>query len=324
MRITVLLNSIILIFFTFVLLTGTCDDSGVTDPGSGDTTKTDPNDTTKTDPNECSLHGIFEITFKEFESPPTLIGAFKNGPTPSKVFETAETDGDCKLVVPTHPFCEDCNGVCVANDSCQPFPDQISSVGTVTVNGLKTADGATSFSMEPSVRGYYQAPGLAFDLFSEGDEITVSVGGTTAISPFSLDVKGICRLNVLNDTIWMRDGESIDLRWDPPNIPGISTIFVKIDISYHGGTKAKIECETEDDGELTIPAHLLDKLKVYGMAGFPEIEISRRATSTDECGGVKLVIIDKVAKYLEIPGVISCNGDGECPDGQTCIDRLCQ
>ncbi len=68
-----------------------------------------------------------------------------------------------------------------------------------------------------------------------------------------------------------------------------------------------------------VPASLLDQLKALGISGFPKVEIARRAVgSTDPPAQVDLVVESMVTGLLDIPGVVSCNGDDDCPQGQTC------
>ena len=85
-------------------------------------------------------------------------------------------------------------------------------------------------------------------------------------------------------------------------------------------------CESPDSGSLDVSASLLDQLKELGLSGFPKIEVARRTMgSTDPPAQVDLVVESRVTKFLEIPGVTSCNGDGDCPGGQTCRpDFRCQ
>jgi hypothetical protein len=98
-----------------------------------------------------------------------------------------------------------------------------------------------------------------------------------------------------------------------------------INLSYHGGTKGKIECDCEDNGSLVIPASLLDQLKALGISGFPKIEIARRSIGTNAAAHADIVIESKVIKMLKVPGLVSCNGDEECPSGQSCQgDLRCQ
>ncbi len=260
----------------------------------------------------------------------SVLGRMYDGPTPSAVvWEELAASGDCRLLVPRVPFCEQSCGsaaACVEDDSCQPYPTAI-SVGTVTVTGLRTTAGASTFSMEPVLNSYQPAGGIvvAYPPSSEGDTVTFAASGNPPVPAFSIAARGISPLEVLNDTIVLADGQPIDLQWTPPALPDITTISVVIDVSHHGGTKGKVECDCEDDGSLEVPATLLDQLKALGVSGFPKLEITRRAVGTDTTVHANLVIESKVTRYLEIPGLVSCNGDEDCPNGQTCQpDFRCQ
>jgi hypothetical protein len=215
--------------------------------------------------------------------------------------------------------------MCVEDDTCQPYPAVV-TVGTVDVEGLRTTDGATSFSMDP-VAGNYQPMGvtLEYPAFSEGDAITFSAAGEDSAPAFTLETEGISQLEVLNQSIELADGQAVTLNWTPPGQTGIADIYVKLDISHHGGTKGMIECNTGDTGSLELPAGLLDQLKALGISGFPSIVVNRKAVGSS--GRVDLVIISTVERYVEIPGLVSCNCPvnepcPECPTGQTCQDDL--
>lgn len=270
--------------------------------------------------------GAFQVTLEEKGGYTSVLGRMYDGPyPPSWFFEEIAASGSCRLYKRIFPFCDPgCggSGVCVKDDSCQPYPSAL-DIGTVTVSGFRTNDGKTSFSMDPLNKNY-QYTSIAFPPCNEGDVITLSAAGSSSMSGFTLNIKGISPLTLLNDTINLIDGQPIDLRWTPPTVTGISTIFVLIDVSFHGGTKAKIECDVADNGSLTIPAALLDNLKTFGIAGYPKLEISRLATSTDTSAKVKIVIESKVAKTLYIPGLKYCSGNGECPEGQTCESNICK
>ena len=271
--------------------------------------------------------GTFQISLVSEDAYTGVLGKMYDGPTPpNMIFEEVMTSGSCRLFKRLYPFCNPgCGGTaaCVKDDSCQPYPTAV-DIGTVTISGLTTNDGKSSFSMDP-LNKTYQFTSLTYPPCKEGDLVTLTAAGSASVSGFTLTVKGISPITLLNDTIRMADGQPITLRWTPPTISGISTIFVLIDISYHGGTKAKIECDCADNGSLTIPAKLLDSLKSFGISGFPKVEVSRRAITTDTNAKAKIVIESKVVRYLEIPGIISCNGDGECPEGQYCAgDQRCR
>lgn len=252
-----------------------------------------------------------------------VLGRMQDGPTPSAiVWEEAAVSGDCRLLTPRVPFCEQpCGGgaLCVEDGVCQPFATPI-DVGTVRVDGLRTLDGETAFSME-AIAFNYQPPGgapLAFPAFAVGGDITFTASGNSTVSSFAVTARGISPLQIANETIAL-DGEPVLLEWTPSALAGVTTISVAFDISYHGGTKGRVECECPDSGSLEVSASLLEQLKALGISGFPKIEVSRRATgSTDAPAQVHLVVESMVTKIPAIPGVISCNGDADCPSGQSC------
>jgi hypothetical protein len=278
-------------------------------------------------PPTAQTFGAFQVSLMAEDAYTAVLGMMYDGPLPSSmVFKEIASDGCSRLYERLFPFCDpDCGSLaaCVADDSCQPYPTAL-DIGTVTMSGLKTNDGKTSFSMDP-INRTYQFTSLVYPPCNEGEVVTLHAAGNSSVPAFSLTVKGISPLTLLNDTIKMIDGQPIDLRWTPPTVTGNSTIFVLIDISYHGGTKAKIECDCDDDGSLTIPAVLLDRLKTFGISGYPKLEISRRATSTDTSAKAKIVLESKVARIMYIPGIINCSGDSDCPVGQTCgADLRCR
>jgi hypothetical protein len=298
------------------LLLGTCD-------------KPNPVNTEKSDPKPSfgtflvSLYPPNELS----QGYTTLAGRVNDGPTPSNTIwnKTAES-GNCQLLTPRKPLCDppcDENAECVEDDSCQPYPSQI-YVGKVTVNGIKTGDGAMSFTMDTMKWNYLTADRLAYPPFDEGDIVTLSAAGSSTSEAFSLSVKGINPLEVPNDSIVLENGKPVTVRWTPSGSASNSVISIMVDVSHHGGTRGKIECECPDNGSVTIPAALIDKLKALGYFGFPKIEIARRAVARDSTTGVELVIESSVAEEVYIPGLISCNQNEDCPEGQTCVNARCQ
>jgi hypothetical protein len=259
----------------------------------------------------------------------TLVGKVNDGATPELVvWETAATEGSCKLLTPRVPFCStSCGtGACVEDETCKSYPTAL-SVGTVTAKGLKTAAGATTFTMDP-VANNYQPPAsvtLAYPAFAEGDAISLDAAGGT-FSAFTLKATGIAELKLLNDSIALAENTAQNLTWTPPS-SSASKVQVKLDISHHGGTKGKIVCETADSGALTLSASMLTQLIKLGVAGYPTIVVTRVAsgTATISAGRVDLVISSEVEKSVTVTGLTSCTKDTECPDGQKCqTDLTCK
>ncbi|MBN1759979.1 MAG: hypothetical protein JW863_16755 [Chitinispirillaceae bacterium] len=296
-----------------VLLAGTCRLVDQEEPTDDTTVVTD---TLK------ESFGAVTITLDDVTSLSSLLGRINDGPTPSNlVWEEADAVGGCKLYKRRIPVCMDGCGstsACVEDDSCQPYPKGI-NVGTMTVTGLKTVDGATSFTVDP-LSNNYQLIGitLQYPPADEGDLITISAAGSGTVPPFSMSARGIKPLKLLNESIPCGDGQDINLKWEPPADPSQSVIHYFVDLSHHGGIKGKIEGTCPDNGSFTIPATLLDRLKSYGVFGYPKIEVTRMATGINATVKVKLIIESKVTMLLDIPGIYSCMEASECPDGLTC------
>lgn len=258
-----------------------------------------------------------------------LAGKVYDGPTPSSViWEETVKEGDCRLLTPRVPFCSTPCGssaACVEDETCQAYP-VAQSVGTVQVHGLQTEAGAVDFSMDAILNGYQPSMTLAYPAFSEGDDIVVSAQGSSFTAAFSLTAQGIAPLNVFNDAITLSANQALTLSWSPPATAIGSKIHVKLDISHHGGTKGKIECDTSDTGTLVLPASLITPLLALGAAGFPTVVVARTASgsATISAGRVDLLITSEVEKAVAIPGVVSCNSDDDCPTGTCQPDLTCK
>jgi hypothetical protein len=303
----------------FLIVFGSCNKGGNGNPTTIQKTK-----------GTKDAYGTFLVKLDILRGVTNVNGQFFDGPTPSNIIWEIDTVvGNCRLFKKRIPVCNTpcpSKNVCVDDDKCEPSPLKM-SVDTVLVNGLKTSNGKTSFSMYPvgSIFAYAPDDGILYPPCSEGETVTFIAQGDSIAAPCTLTAKGISPLEVLNDSILVADGQPITLNWTPPSIPGISTIFVTVDISYHAGTKGKIECECPDTGSVTIPAVLLDKLKSLGMSGFPKVDISRLSTATNATGNTKLVIESITTLALTVPGVLSCTKNSNCPNGQTCgSDKRCQ
>ena len=302
------------------LLAGSCTndpDGGAKPPGPGIT------------------YGSFQVSLVQpvlgaSQGYTSVVGKLYNGPTPSPLnWKEEAKSGSCTLLKPSAPFCETPCGstaTCVAANKCQAFPKSI-GVGRVTVEGIKSRAGDMTFTMDPLNNGYQPAAGviLALPPFSEGDAVKFTAAGDTAAAAFSITAKGISSLHLLNDTLTLADGKAVSLKWTAPADPSLSTISVMVDISHHGGTKGKIECEGPDNGTMEIAAGLVDELKALGVSGFPKLEMARRAVGTSASVEAKVILESQVTMPLNIPGLISCtpgSEDEKCPDGLTCQPDL--
>ena len=61
-------------------------------------------------------------------------------------------------------------------------------------------------------------------------------------------------------------------------------------------------------------------LKALGISGWPVIVYTRvsHGTSTPETPA-ELFVESSISRDVTIPGLISCNTDADCPEGQTCL-----
>lgn len=261
-----------------------------------------------------------------------LLGKVFDGPaTETTVWTKKDQAEGCTLLTPQVPFCEKPCGsgnVCVADDTCQKSPTAIGA-GTLSVKGVKTETGATEFTSDTSkdIKYAYQTPvgvSLAYPAFAEGDSIELSLSGDTGVSAFSLKGKGIATLELLDGNSYpLAAGKGLALTWKAPAAATGSRIVVKLDISHHGGSKGKIECDVDDDGSFTIPAKLVDALTALGVAGFPSVSITRAAVTSvlTEKGRIDLRLFSYFDRPIEVPGLVSCSGDdSECPSGKKCRD----
>ena len=301
-----------------LFLAVTCQDTG-TNP------EPDPDTTTTTGE---KAYGIFRLMIDQDANSTSFSGALKNGPEPEKPWKSVMKSGQLELLEPEHPFCEGCGstGLCVAEDSCIPYPTKITG-GTITVTGINLSNGDLSFTSKPIGKFYSAIVSFADPPFEATSTITLSAEAGPDAEAFTLSAAGVERINLLNDTVKLIDGQPIDLSWTPPSVAGKTVMHIEVDISYHGGTRALIAGDCDDIGSLKIPADMLAKLKSYGLSGFPKITMTRRAVSP-VTGTAKAQLIVEATRQvgITVPGLISCNpGDPEgCPEGYTCTDdRRC-
>jgi hypothetical protein len=281
-----------------------------------------------------SLYGTFTV---KMQGPPQsdpgmadVQGKISDGPTPlDTVWEQASKEGGCTLLTPRIPFCDpkcEVTVVCVQDGKCQAPPTAL-DLGAVTVSGLKIDTGASEFTVIANKsQQYYSANNgtkVAFPPCEEGTDVSIQVAGGNA--PFSTQTKCIAPLVQPSDTLTVDKNIPLALTWTPPGKAGVSRIQVMVDLSHHGGIKGKIECDVADTGSLTISAALMTQLINLGLAGFPEVSVTRSSIGSTAVG-LGHVDVDVVAengvRLITIPGLISCNDTTECPMGKICQSDL--
>jgi hypothetical protein len=280
-------------------------------------------------PGTKKAYGVFSLFINQNTNTVSFFGRLEDGPAPVVVWDTVMTSGECWLVKPKLKSCYNCGigYICVDDNNCQPEPDTI-TVGTVTVMGFTTRAGTTTCTMTPA-HGAYQPTGnnrLANPPCTEGGTISLTASGNQSVTGFTLSARTISKIEISEDTIPMNPGEDVHLTWKPAANQTDSRINVIVDLLCIGGTEAKIECDCPDDGELTIPAKMLDSLKTFGMSGNPIIEIYRKSVGTNPTTGVQLMIQAHAMRLLKIPGLITCTSffdTSNCPSGMTCVNARC-
>jgi hypothetical protein len=312
--------------------------SGTGTAGSGSGTAGTNSGTAGTGSNPSGskeIVGTFQIQVLADEAGVTtgmtkIVGQVSDGPTPPNVIWTSikELVG-CKLETPSVPFCEEGCGadVCAADNKCLPYPTG-HSVGAVTLKGVKLADGGTDLTLREIAKAYQPPAGtaIAYPPFAATDTVTLTAAGGD-YAAFELSAKGVAPLAFTSTDFELDEDKALELTWDAAPDPKASNMYIKLDISHHGGAKGLIECNVDDTGSLTIPAELITELMGLGVAGFPSIVAMRQSIDTAQIapGLVKLEVSARTEQFVTVKGVESCTADEDCPDGQTCqMDLTCK
>jgi hypothetical protein len=136
--------------------------------------------------------GAFKIILREDGKTASFLGKIYDGPQPiNTLWDEKLVAGCLKVVAPRLPFCaQPCGSgfACVADDSCQAYPTAIHA-GAVEVRGLITNKGTGPFSISP-LNNLYQAVGLAYPPFHEGDTVHISAAGSEFSPSFALEALG--------------------------------------------------------------------------------------------------------------------------------------
>jgi hypothetical protein len=230
----------------FALAVGACggDDGGASPDAGIDAALGDP----------TILAGYVNVDLVDADPKYTKIEARVNdgASPPLKILNAMTTDGDCRLLIPSYPFCTtSCGsaGVCVADETCMPYPTS-QDVGTIHVTGVHTAAGASELDLNHLTSSgshtYSQgATVLAYPGFAEGDAITAAIGGGAFTPPLTIATTGIAPLVVTSAEPTLDRNTPVTLTWTPPAAAATSRVQVKVEISHHGGFRGQIECDPD-------------------------------------------------------------------------------
>lgn len=185
--------------------------------------------------------------------------------------------GACTLREAAPAFCSvPCAGVCIANDTCVPFPTRLSA-GDIVFTGL-----AANLTLEARAAGRYSSvpfPTPA-ELFSAGSTITATAAGDQ-VPAFTVTTAGVDDLssNVPTGMITLADDADFVFTWTTTDNPGERVrLHIDVPAAAHGlPIAAIVVCDVpESDGTLTLPKEII--------AALPEMDGSEDACGNIDCG----------------------------------------
>lgn len=351
----ILTDSMMWLLVAMVLGAGACGDDGAQDDVDGDVSEADTatdtavandtadaddavhNDSTEPDAladtvaedvdpttdvvagaacDEGTRVGKFEVGHWGFYS--AITGEIANGVIPLTVLQEVASEGSCRLMQKTNPFCNPpCSAgeLCDHDSTCIAYPTNLGA-GDVTITGL-----AESVVLEPNAVDTYSTTDVPLPLFAPGAAIALSAAGGDGVTGFELSAFGVPDLVVPQDEIELARDTSLTLAWDA--IPAAWRMTVAVNIDQHGNSPVTLICdvsESEVDGSITVPASLINQLLDFGVSGFASYDLQRVTTDAAELapGCVELRVFSHATGRLKVAGHVACNADPDCPDGMTC------
>lgn len=210
--------------------------------------------------------------------------------------EVVATEGDCTLLDgPTmndwdcDPACDYGSEACI-DGSCVDYPAR-APAGDIRVQGLAGGE----LVLEES-GGFYASPTVDPDLFDAGDPIRIaSPGGDTPA--LDLSALGVETLSADLESLDFETGEPLALSWEPPGSGQPSRIRLVLETGWHGANSlTTIWCETEDDGELTVPASLTAEFDVPSCGECEQSELQRFTRDLVDFGAgpVELLVVSEL------------------------------
>ena len=259
----------------------------------------------------------------------SFIGLVTEGATPvANAWVEDQSAGGCKLYTPKAPFCDPAcssGSVCVSDDKCEKNATP-KSVGNITLKGLTGGD--VTMSPLGTSNNYQPKAGttLPYPPCAEGAPVSLAVEGGT-YTPFELKAQCIEPLEYKGPLKLVKN-TAAELEWTAPGNTKLARMKVRLDISHHGGSRGKIECDVEDTGSLELPAAMVTKLLDLGVAGYPTVILTRivsGGTASGEPQHVQFLVQEAVERAVEIDGLLSCTESSQCPSPKTCqTDLTCK
>lgn len=248
----------------------------------------------------------------------TIFGTAYTGPVLSSVIQTlVENNSECKVFSYSQHSCVPAcltTQTCVAANTCKDNPS-LAGIGDATMTGI----GSTVLKLSNINKNYQYAGDIIYPGFAEGDTITLSATGDT-YPAFDVTAKGIAPVALGAASYMITKGAPLELKWTPGSAAVGAKMNLGLNISKHGGSAGYLSCDVSDTGSYTIPATLITALIELGVAGFPQLTVTRTAVGEEavSSGVLQFRIQGLAIPSLQVEGYCSCFNDGECG---TCSDK---
>ncbi|MGE0549247.1 MAG: hypothetical protein AB7O24_15440 [Kofleriaceae bacterium] len=228
--------------------------------------------------------GVYALITDRPEQPPSVLTA---------------RDGDCAIYTRAAiPSCDPpCGGAtsCTATNTCTPWP-QNASAGPIEVTGLREP---LTFRTGPF--GYVPEPAPPLDLFETDAAIQITAPGDMTPA-FTAELAGVAPLTVPSQNLKLIDGDDAKIQW---TAAANARIAIALITGWHGAPyEAMLRCETDDDGELTIPGGLIAQFprQSSGLEQHPSwIMRFDRAIVTVPAGAIEVVVGSQGNLYFTHP-----------------------
>ena len=215
---------------------------------------------------------------------------------------------------------------CAAPDECRDLPTLV-NVGTVSVTGI----GSAPLTLSGVNKNYQYAGEIPFPGFDEGSTISLSATGDH-YGAFTVTTTGVAPVTLTESDYLLSSGKPLLVEWEA-GTNSDADISIVLNISKHGGSAGYMRCDTTDSGSFTIPAAPIQSLIDLGVAGFPQLTLTRRTAGETQVASGKIVleVAAQAIPTLAVEGYCSCNDSvdcGSCSDStKTSCDslrRLCR
>jgi hypothetical protein len=204
-------------------------------------------------------------------------------------------EGVCALYVrPTPAACNPpcgAGGICVAVGECAA-PAVPVSAGVITVTGLRQR-----LVFRASSSGYLPESQPPEELFDSGARIRVTAPGDE-VAGFTTELDGMPHLDVAFSQIALRRGRDTRLLWTAAGVGRVAAVMTVG--RANAPFSSMLLCETDDYGDLTIPASIAARLPA---ASSDEVERAgmlrlQRAVLKTPAGPIEVVAGQRVAVGL--------------------------